>query len=146
MALSGWESPEDGRRVLLGDRIVLELRTLAINGFVSLPRRGVEVGGILFGKAGSGEVRIEGFEEVSCEHRYGPSYALSDADRSALSEVLTARRGGTLPVVGFFRSFTSRDPVIEQADETFVREHFPSGDFVYLMLKPLSVENCLASF
>lgn len=146
MALYGWDSPDDGRRVLLSERIVLELRTLAINGFVALPRRGVEVGGILFGEAGSGEVRIEGFEEVSCEHRYGPSYALSEADRAVLSEILAARRGGRLPVVGFFRSFTARDPVIEQADETFVREHFPSGDFVYLMLKPLSAENCVASF
>jgi len=144
MPLHGWESALDGRRVLLTEPVVRELRMLAINGFVALRRRGMEVGGILYGRVeDGGEVRIEGFREAPCEHRYGPSYALSEADRAALSELLER---SPLPVVGFFRSFASRDPVIEEADEAFVREHFPRGDFVCLMLQPLSAENCKASF
>ena len=145
MPLHGWESALDGRRVLLTEQVVRGLRMLAINGLVALRRRGMEVGGILFGKAGDdGEVRIEGFREAPCEHRYGPSYALSDKDRVALSELLA--EPSPSPVVGFYRSFASRDPTIEEADEAFVRQHFPRGDFVFLMLQPLSAENCRASF
>ncbi len=146
MTLHSWVSPQEGRRILLSEQAVRGLRTLAIEGFVALPRRGVEVGGILLGEPRGGEMQIEGFEEAPCEHRYGPSYALSASDRAKQGEMLAARSGVTPRVMGFFRSFTSRDPVIEEADETFVREHFPRGDFVYLMLQPQSAENCVASF
>src|SRR5205823_7030468 len=108
--------PEEGRRVLLSASLMRDLRSRAIEGFVSLPKRGVEIGGILFGHVRSESLQIEGFEEAPCEHRYGPSYALSEADRARLSELLAQRQGGgSLPVVGFFRSFTSRGPVIEAA-------------------------------
>src|SRR6266487_3464264 len=80
--------PTEGRRVLMSASLVLELRARAIEGFVSLPKRGVEIGGILFGHARADSVQIEGFEEAACEHRYGPSYALSDADRAQLSDLL----------------------------------------------------------
>jgi hypothetical protein len=132
---------------MMSASLVRELRARAIEGFVSLPKRGVEIGGILFGHMRGESVQIEGFEEAPCEHRYGPSYALSDADRARLSELLAQRQGGgSLPVAGFFRSFTSREPLIEAADEEFVREHFPHGDFLFLMLQPLSPQSCVASF
>jgi hypothetical protein len=146
MAHHSWESPLNGQRVLLSESALIGLRTLAIDGFTSLPRRGLEVGGILFGRGHSGEMVIVGFEETPCEHRYGPSYTLSPDDRAKLSQVLEQRRGGTSPVVGFFRSFTGRDPVLEEADEALVYEHFPQGNFLYLMLQPLSAEKCVAGF
>jgi hypothetical protein len=146
VALHSWESPLDGQRVLLSESALRGLRTLAIDGFTSLPRRGLEVGGLLFGNGHSAEIVIEGFEEAPCEHRYGPSYALSADDRAKLSEVLEQRRNGTSPVVGFFRSFTGRDPLLEEADEAFVQKHFPQGNFLYLLLQPLSADNCVAGF
>jgi hypothetical protein len=145
MPFRDWELSGEEWRVVVRAPAVQDLRRLSIEGFVALPRRGMEVGGILFGKVHAGEIRIEGFEEVDCEHKYGPSYALSKSDRTQLNELLEARRGGRLPVLGFFRSFTSRDPVIEEADEAFVREHFPEGEFLFLLLQPLSAENCVAS-
>jgi TonB family protein len=147
MGLCGWESQAGGQRVLMSAPVVRELRMLAIEGFVALPKRGVEVGGILFGTVSGATAQIEGFEEAPCEHRYGPSYALSETDRAQLRDLLAQRRGDpSRTVIGFFRSFTSRDPVIEAADEEFVRENFPRGDFLYLMLQPLSAENCVATF
>ena len=145
MALHGWKSNKDGQTILVGERVIAGLRTLAIDGLMALPRRGIEVGGLLVGKAADREIEVEGFEEVPCEHRYGPSYALSDSDRQALSKLLAQRTGGPLPVIGFFRSFTYRDPALEQADEAFVSENFPQGDFVFLMLQPRTHEDCVAS-
>ena len=125
---------------MASDAVLQALKRLSVEGFVALRRRGVEVGGLLLGGALGDEVKIDDFEEMPCEHRYGPSYILSEADRAKLEGAL-AQRAGTQPaVVGFFRSFTSREPAIEEADEAFVREHYPSGWFVYLMLHPISVE------
>ena len=143
MALHVWESPSDGKRVFFGEPVVRSVRLLAIDGFVALRRRGLEVGGLLLGAAHEGDVRIEAFREVPCEHRYGPSYVLSESDRAKLGQMLAEPHCAN--VVGFFRSFTLRDPVIEEADGAMVREFFPSGDFVYLMIQPLSAEECVAS-
>jgi hypothetical protein len=51
MALHGWKSNKDGQTILVGERVIAGLRSLAIDGLVALPRRGVEVGGLLVGKA-----------------------------------------------------------------------------------------------
>ena len=145
MTSSGWESICEGRRVVVVEPVVRDLRRLAIEGFLALPRRGIEVGGLLFGEINPKGMRIEGFEEVPCEHRYGPSYALSESDRAQMAELLKNRDAIQPPVAGFFRSFASREPAIEEADETFVREHFPKGYLAFLMLQPKSAEDCVAS-
>ncbi|MEO8595615.1 MAG: hypothetical protein ABI759_20015 [Candidatus Solibacter sp.] len=139
----GWL--EGARTAVVSEAAVDGLRQLAIDGLVALRRRGIEVGGLLMGSEHGGEVRIEGFEEVPCEHFYGPSYTLSERDRAKLEELLATWPHTNTRVIGFFRSFTARDPVIDEADEAFVREHFPDGWFVYLLLQPLTVEQCVAS-
>jgi hypothetical protein len=117
---------------------------LAIEGFVALPRRGLEVGGVLVGEIAHGEVRIEGFREVTCEHRYGPSFLLSESDRAGLQELLAEPRPGTQPVVGMFRSVTSRDAAVSDLDEAIMNDCCPRGDGVFLRLIPQSAEKCLA--
>src|SRR4051812_42816241 len=139
-------SEDAGVRVLVTAGLVRDLRARAIEAFISLPRRGVEIGGVLYGHTGADGVRIEGFAEAPCEHRYGPSYALSAGDREQLSELIAQPHAEGAPLIGFFRSFTSREPLIEAADEEFVRQHFPRGLFVFLMLHPLSAQTCMASF
>ncbi|HXA49161.1 MAG TPA: hypothetical protein VNV86_02590 [Candidatus Acidoferrum sp.] len=137
---------ESGVRVLVTAGLVRDLRARAIEAFVSLPRRGVEIGGVLFGHQGTDGIRLENFAEAPCEHRYGPSYALSADDREQLTELIAQPPVDGAALAGFFRSFTSREPLIEAADEEFVRQHVPRGLFVFLMLQPLSAQNCLASF
>ena len=132
--------------VNVSERVIRELRALAIQSFQALPRRGIEVGGILFGRVRDGRIEVESYEEAPCEHRFGPSYALSDDDRARLKEQLDACAARRLRVIGFFRSFTGRDPVIEEADERYVSERFPTGNLVFLMLQPRSSEDCVASY
>ena len=53
--------------------------------FKRVPRRGLEIGGVLLGAARRSEqvttFRMEGYETVESEHRSGPSYLLSETDR-----------------------------------------------------------------
>lgn len=122
--------------------LIQELRAKVIEAFVSLPKRGLEIGGVLYGEPN----RIFGFEEIPCEHRYGPSYALSRADYDSLGQFVEEhKQSDGPPITGFFRSFTSREPAIEAADEEFIGKHFPHDEFVFLMLQPISVERCDAA-
>jgi hypothetical protein len=117
-----------------------------MEAFLSLPKRGLEVGGILYGRALPDGTQIEAFEEAPCEHRYGPSYSLSLTDREQLSALVEqSQKNADTSIVGFFRSFVSREPEIEAADEEFVRQHFPRGEFLFLLLHPLTVDHCSAS-
>jgi TonB family protein len=145
MALDGWEYSPDGRQVLFAESVVFRLRHLVIEGFTSLPRRGLEVGGILIGSEQGCDLQIDDFQEAPCEHQYGPSYAMNGSDRENLTELLAQPHQGTGRVIGFFQSFTGREPLIEQADEILFGEQFPCGDFLFLRLQPLSVWKCLAS-
>jgi hypothetical protein len=135
-----------GRCVSLNETVARELHMFAIQGFTALRRRGLEVGGLLLGHSANDELRVESFQEVPCEHRYGPSYALSDTDRENLTALLAQSRTRDAQVIGAFRSFTGRDPVVEPADEALVAEHFSHGDFLLIFLHPLSAENCVTSF
>src|SRR5258708_34337149 len=64
-------------------------------GFKALPRRGLEIGGLLIGTARAAGnltvVDVDDFEPVESEHATGPSYVLSDADRRLLKERIAAR-------------------------------------------------------
>ena len=143
-AVCRWEAL-GGRRVLLGASVVQGLRARAIEALLALPRRGLEIGGLLYGHVEPEALRIEAFQEVPCEHRYGPSYALSEADLQRFSELLDQHaHTGTTPVAGLFRSFTGREPQIAVDDEKFVRSHYPRGEFLLLLLQPLSHEKCMA--
>lgn len=123
---------------------------MAIDALMSLPKRGPEIGGLLLGRKRSDEpgvLRIDAFEEIPCEHRYGPSYVLSADDRSGLSEALQRRRPeGSPVVVGFFRSYSRRDPTLKTADVELLRTYFPEDTFAFLLLQPLTSSECRAVF
>jgi hypothetical protein len=142
-----WDAPGCAGSLFLNVSTIRELRSQAIDAFVSLPKRGVEIGGLLFGREQDGHLFIQGFEEVTCEHRYGPSFVLSARDRAQLSERLDPGRSDDwLPVIGFYRSYTGRKAVLETAELALLREHFPNGPFVFLLLQPLAAQSCNAGF
>ena len=130
--------------VFLSASTIRELRAKAIQAFLSLPRRGVETGGLLFGSRRDGQLLIQGFEEIACEHRYGPSFALSNDDRARLAERLA--RASSPPVIGIYRSYTGRDAELDDGDLTLIREHFSTGQFVFLLLQPINAQACIGGF
>ena len=139
-----WDAPGGTGSLFLSASTVRDLRAKAIQAFLSLPRRGVETGGLLFGSQKDGQLFVQGFEPVPCEHRYGPSFALSKDDQARLTERLG--RPGLPPVIGFYRSYTGRNPEIDDGELTLLRENFPHGPFVFLLLQPVNAEACTAGF
>jgi hypothetical protein len=142
-----WDAADGSGSVSLNASTIRELRAKAIEAFLSLPRRGVEIGGLLFGNEQDGHPFVQRFEEVSCEHRYGPSFTLSEGDHVELTGKLArSRREESLPVIGFYRSYTGRRALVEAADRALMREHFPNGEAVFLLLQPIDARNCSANF
>jgi hypothetical protein len=143
-----WEAPDGSRAVILDCAVVEQVRARVLDAYLSLPRRGAETGGLLLGhvdRADPNLVWVDGFEEIPCEHRYGPSYVLSDADRARLRQALT--RPADSPVaVGLFRSYTGREPALDAADDDLIRTYLRDKRYAYLLVKPISSDECEAAF
>ena len=121
------------RRVTSG----ISLEVLA--AFHAIPPSGNEAGGILLGTRSGEPILVADFEPVLCEHRFGPSYALSDEDLRGLEESVqwfrTSPADG-LQVLGFYRSHVGPDPSIDERDDQLMRRFFPEAGSLFLLLKP----------
>jgi hypothetical protein len=108
-----------------------------MEAFKSVPRRGLEIGGLLLGHAGLSDGRLllmlENFAPVESEHRSGPSYMLSEADHRSFAEALDAHPG----VLGMFRTQTRGDSLTLQQDDikTFER-YFADPEAIFLLIHP----------
>lgn len=120
-----------------------------LRGFNAVPKRGAETGGILLGRRTGNEVVVEDFEPVPCEHRFGPSYLLSDSDREALKETLhyfRTERAHGVSIVGFYRSHTRPEFSLSPEDTALFEEHFADPSQVFLLIKPGRLQQSVADF
>lgn len=119
-------------------RLGMEVRV----AFKRVPRRGLEVGGILFGRTDRRDDTttfwIEGFECIDSEHRSGPSYILSESDWVHLREALTKKGTANL---GIFRSQTrSQQMLLEEADSKLFEKCFAESDALFLLACPVTAK------
>jgi hypothetical protein len=106
--------------------------------FEKVPRRGLEIGGILLGRTETeGNLTtfwVDGFRPVESEHRWGPSYVLSDPDFARLREEMDRCGSGC---VGIYRSQTrARRLALDVWDVKVFGQCFPTGNALLLMLAP----------
>jgi hypothetical protein len=105
-----------------------------------VPRRGLEIGGILLGHVDCQDDKtnfwIKGFEPVESEHRSGPSYVLSESDFGHLQEALA--KNGTSSI-GVYRSQTRSERLeLQDADDHLFHQAFAAGDALFLILAAAS--------
>jgi hypothetical protein len=117
--------------------LVRQLSIEAMEAFKSVPRRGLEIGGLLLGHHGLHDGRlilmVENFAPVESEHRSGPSYMLSETDRRNFAEALDAHPG----VLGMFRTQTRGDSLTPQQDDIETFEHyFADPEALFLLIHP----------
>ncbi len=145
-----WDSADGSHSVIVSGSTIGLLRGLAVDASLLLPRRGAEIGGLLLGRFQPGDrptVWVDAVEEVPCEHRYGPSYTLSDDDRVHFRESLSRPRPeGTPRVVGFYRSYTRRDPAPDAGDSDLFQTFIPDERSAFILIEPLSPAECFATF
>ncbi len=126
-----------GRRlaILLSGEVAEALRAEAFAGLKSLPRRGVEIGGILTKSARADSISMfDGLEIIPCEYLYGPCYRLSPADSEHFkTRVRELQLSGGVSAAGFFRSSTIEKFAVAPEDMTIVRESFSGVTPIFLV-------------
>lgn len=119
--------------------VVAGLSLTAMEALKSVPRRGLEIGGLLLGRTetddGKTTVYIEAYQPVESEHRSGPSYRLSESDLQNFDAAF--KRHGS--VVGVYRTQTrSEDLTLQESDTGLFYRYFTDADGVFLLIQPLT--------
>jgi hypothetical protein len=148
-----YQSLRPPARIWLDFGVVDRIAAEALRGLSALPRRGIEVGGILLGRTGgqasAPEISILDCVAFDCEHLYGPNFHLSPKDRDALAaqlEELNAKRTQRLKPVGLYRTHTRGDLELTAEDIELMDAFFPGGDAVCLIVRPYAVRPADAAF
>ena len=132
--------------------VIDRLQTDVMRAFAAVPKRGAEVGGILLGTIQDGAVsmvRVEDYEPVKCEHKTGPSFVLSDEDRTAFRQACDDWQPDELRpmyAVGFYRSHTRDSLSLAPEDHELLDEFFPSPAHIAMLIKPYGSKPSLAGF
>jgi hypothetical protein len=119
-----------------------------LRGFGAVPKRGAEVGGILLGHLEEGTIVIEGFEQVPCDHRLGPSWQFSDSEKGRVAAALAVPR--PMKAVGIWRSHTDEGLSPRPQDQSLFDQHFPGApqppEAVLLIIQPFATRLSQAGF
>ncbi len=134
-----WSHGPRNFQVYLRAGVMGRLGTESWVAFKRIPRRGLEIGGVLLGRTertqDSTTFWIEGFAAVESEHRSGPSYVLSESDLGHLQEEIYRNSSAS---IGIFRSQTrSEQLLLQEPDTALLERYFDPGDSLFLMVGPV---------
>lgn len=147
-----WEVSGKPVAVEIRLEVVDRLDREVVQTFRAITSRGSEVGGILLGRLRPqprATVVIEDYEPVACDYRRGPLYLLAEADRARLEEALARWKNQPardLSVVGFYRSNTRKELVLDEEDLALINQYFPDPHHVFLLVKPFASKPNLGGF
>lgn len=116
------------------------IRKEVFKKFVSIPRGGVEVGGVLFGAISECEIRILDSRALEIEYLNGPSFILSENDETSLLQLLETAASdpdlrGMQPV-GWYHSHTRSEIVLSEEDIAVHQRFFQNPENIALVIKP----------
>ena len=137
---------ESAVSIRASDDVLEGIRRIAVEQFLSIPRGGLEAGGILFGSASDTGLTILGFEELPIQHLSGPSFLLSPQDEEALTLKLREHKNGEgPPVIGWWHSHTRSDVAITEDDLKIHRKFFAGAEQIALIIKPFKLDPAIAA-
>jgi len=145
-----WAPPGKDLAVTLDLDVVDRMLADVMRGFGVMPKRGVEVGGVLLGEySGPGKVRVTDYELVSCQHSRGSSWLLSPEETDRLRAVCDrwlSTPGGHTTVIGLFRSHTREGFQVTPEDADLLDRMAPDPSSVFLLVKPYATRVSVAGF
>lgn len=140
-----WEISGRPVAVKLSYAVVDRLLQEVMRGFGAMPRRGVEMGGLLLGSVDrSGPkpvVVVEDYEPVPCQHTRGATYLLSDQEAARFRETVAKwapEPGRQTCAVGYYRSHTREGLGMADEDLEVFNEMLPDPAAICLLVKPFA--------
>lgn len=139
-----WTAPECHFRVTLPVPVLNGIRILAVEAFYSVPRGGVEIGGVLFGIREPAAIHIQAHRPIRCRYATGPSFTLSVDDQLGLSGLLENAPAdpdlaGMMPL-GWYHSHTRSELLLSAADLQLYSDFFPERWQIALVLRPANLQ------
>lgn len=147
-----WQPEGESAAVSIGYDVIDRLGAAVMEGFGRVPKRGAEIGGLLLGTVEQGArpmVRIEDFVAVPSEHRWGPSYQLSEKDQQGFDDALGAAAPSpdrSIHAIGYFRSHTREPFQLAPEDHALLDSRFPQPHAVCLLIRPYPTRVSDAAF
>ena len=145
-----WSHPECPYRVAITAPVVNEARILAVEAFYSVPRGGVEIGGVLFGVRAGDLLDIRAHRPIKCQYATGPSFTLSVNDQVGLAGLLQNADEDPdlqgLAPVGWYHSHTRSDIFLSPADLEIYNEFFPERWQIAMVLRPVNLQPTRGAF
>jgi hypothetical protein len=121
-----------------------------IEGFGMLPRRSLEVGGLLLGRVTRGArpaVWIERYQRIACQHRFGPQFVLDQNDMAALEEAAGGiLENGKIAIVGIYRSHGRSGFQLEESDFNLIQRYFSDPSDLVLLIRPENATDLIGKF
>src|SRR5438105_4135728 len=112
--LPAWQDPGCPIPVSYSREALEQIRRLAVDGLLQLPRAGIGVGGLLLGARENGRTTILDSVAIPCSHAEGPSFRLTAAEIEDALEIV--RAAGALKVVGWYCSKTRPPATLTERD------------------------------
>ena len=145
-----WTVEGHSIRISYTPAVMESMRQAAWEGLQKVPRRGLEIGGVLFGLRDREQIHIREWRPMACEHAKGPGFELSPRDEEQLTRLLETARNDVdlreLEPLGWFHSHTRDNVKLTTADLDIYDRFFPGPWQVSLVLRPHMYEPTRAGF
>jgi hypothetical protein len=141
-----WAVPQCPLAIEYPAAVFEQIRLAVLDAFFAIPRGGLEIGGVLFGRYTDGLLRIEAFRMLDCDHAAGPSFTLSEADHARLRDLLDSAAAEGLHPVGWFRSRTRSEISLSDGDAALHDAYFREPWQVVLVLRLEATRPTRAAF
>lgn len=145
-----WSVEGRSIRITLTADVLASIGRAAQEGLEKVPRRGLEVGGVLLGVREGDELTITDWRPIPCEHARGPGFELSANDEARLRQLLDSLvadpASGRKQILGWFHTHTRDGICLTKADLDLYNRFFPAPWQVALVVKPHPQEAPRAGF
>ena len=143
LSLTAWEDPACPIRIEYAREALEQIRSLAVDGLLALPRIGLGTGGLLLGAREAGKTTILDSVPISCNHAEGPSFLLTPEEREQALELVGS--AAPLSVVGWYLTKTRGLIAMSERDLTLFGVLCPEAWQVTLLIRPSTVETSRAA-
>jgi proteasome lid subunit RPN8/RPN11 len=127
-----------------------QIRKEVVDKFLSIPRGGLEIGGVLFGTITGEEIQLLAHKPLDIEYLNGPSFVLSRTDEINLIQLIGASQSDPelqgMEPVGWYHSHTRSDLSLTDEDIAVHQRFFPRPEHVALVIRPHKFEPAQAGF
>ncbi len=135
-----WAIPGTSSKVTYSLGTFHEIDFVVNEGYRRIPHGGIEMGGLLFGHANEGGIRIEGFRPIECEHASGPSFNLSEKDIAGLEQQISSAPSDPelsgLELMGWFIAHTRGPLKLTDKEKLLFDRFFPGANRLTVLIKP----------